>query len=287
MHIRYWLLVLVLAAACSKHGDSVAAGSGSSTGSSGVGSASGAPAVPAGTVEIFVDDDRVAQVTPEQIAKWPRLDALVPESARRLGTWKMVYLRGAAAKPAELNHPSATYPDMVGALFPGEHGPSFGMFDPVELAKHGQPGLRQDDLREVRIVRSKGERGGEHQGGGNAENPLELKLVIKTAKGDKELTGEQILAIPREEMPGRPETKGWALTKLLAAGGVTKFTKLVLIDAAGTSLAIEHKDFDDKTTIPFIKLNRQGSLRFRMLKKQGEGWQYAGDLRALSTVKVD
>ena len=66
-----------------------------------------------------------------------------------------------------------------------------------------------------------------------------------------------------------------------------KYGKLVLIDAAGTSLTIAKTDFDDKTTIPFIKLNRQGSLRFRMLKKQGDGWQYAGDLRALSTIKVD
>jgi hypothetical protein len=160
------------------------------------------------------------------------------------------------------------------------------MFDPVELAKHGKPTLQHDVVTEIRIVRGKGERGGDHQGGGQGD-PLKLTLTVKTAKGEKVLTGEQILALPREEMPGNADTKGWPLTKLLAAAQVTTFKKLVLVDAAGTSLAIERAEFDDKTTIPFIKLNRQGSLRFRMLKKQGEGWQPTGDLRALTTIKVD
>ncbi len=284
MQMRYCLLAVVVVA-CSKESGT----SGGSAGTaSGTGSAPAVAVVPAGTVEIFVDDASVAKVTAEQIAKWPRLDSLLPENARRLGTWQTIYLRGASEKPAELNRPSSTYPELVGALFPGDDGkPSFGMFDPVELAKHGKPGLRQDGMREVRVVRSKGERGGEHQGGGAGEDPLKLVLKIQTAGGEKSLTGEKILAIPREAMPGNADTKGWPLTKLLAAAEITKFTKLVLIDAAGTSLSIDRKDFDDKTVIPFIKLNRQGSLRFRMLKKQGDGWQYAGDLRALSTIKVD
>jgi hypothetical protein len=283
MYMRYSLLAIVLAACGSKD----PGGSGAPSGSAGTGSAAVAAPVP-DTVEIFVDDASVAKVTKAQIASWPRLDSLLPENSRRLGTWQTIYLRGAAEKPAELNRPSTTYPEMVGALFPGENGkPAFGMFDPVELAKKGKPGLRQDDLREIRIARSKQERGGDHQGGGAGEDPLKLVLKITTPDGDKSLTGEKILEIPRETMPGNADTKGWPLTKLLAAAQVTKFTKLVLIDAAGTSLSIEKKDFDDKTVIPFIKLNRQGSLRFRMLKKQGEGWQYAGDLRALSTIKVD
>lgn len=289
MQMRYCLLAIAFVA-CSKDSGNTGGGSGTGTGSGpGTGSAPAvAPVAAPGTVEIFVDDASVAKVTKEQIAKWPRLDTLVPEDARRLGTWKTVYLRGSAAKPAEINQPSSTYPELVGALFPGDDGsPAFGMFDPVELAKHGKPGLRQDELREIRIVRGKGERGGDHQGGGAAEDPL--KLVLKVVIGGKEtqLTGEKILAIQREPMPGSPDTKGWPLSKLLSAAGVTKFSKLVLIDAAGTALTIEKKDFDDKTAIPFIKLNRQGSLRFRMLKKQGDGWQYAGDLRALSTIKVD
>lgn len=284
MQMRYCLLAIGFVA-CSKDSGNTA---GSGTGS-GTGSAAPVPVVATpGTVEIFVDEVSVGKIGKEQVAKWPRLDTLVPEDARRLGTWKTVYLRGSGAKPAEINQPSSTYPELVGALFPGEDGqPAFGMFDPVELAKHGKPGLRQDELREIRIVRGKGERGGDHQGGGATEDPLKLVLKVVVGGKDRLLTGEKILAIPREAMPGSPDTKGWPLSKLLGAADVTKFNKLVLIDAAGTALTIEKKDFDDKTTIPFIKLNRQGSLRFRMLKKQGDGWQYAGDLRALSTIKVD
>jgi hypothetical protein len=119
MRIRDCVLVIVLIAACSKETPG--------TGSSGTGSSgpSVAPAIdatapaPAGSVEIFVDDASVARVTKEQLASWPRLDALVPENARRLGTWQTVYIRG-AGKPAELNKPSATYPEQVGALFPGD-----------------------------------------------------------------------------------------------------------------------------------------------------------------------
>ncbi len=287
--MRYCLLLIALIVSCAVACSSKDSGSGGTSGGGpGTGSASGTAAPAPSTVEIFVDDSSVAKVTADQIAKWPRLDSLVPENARRLGTWQTVYVRGAADKPAELNRPSVTYPEQVGALFPGDDGkPSFGMFDPVELAKHGKPSLRQDGLREIRIVRSKGERGGDHQGGGTGEDPMKLVLKIQTPGGERALTGEQILKIDREAMPGNPDTKGWPLTKLLAAAEVTKFQKLVLIDAAGTSLSLDRKDFDDKTVVPFIKLNRQGSLRFRMLKKQGEGWQYAGDLRALSTIKVD
>jgi hypothetical protein len=290
MRMRYCLLAFCFVA-CSKDSSNTGTGSATPAPDPGPGTGSAPAITPApapGTVEIFVDDKSVAKVGKDQIAGWPKLDSLVPEEARRLGTWQTVYLRGSGAKPAELNRPSATYPELVGALFPGDDGkPSFGMFDPVELAKHGKPGLRQDDLKEIRIVRSKGERSGDHQGGGASEDPMKLVLKIQVGGKERDLTGEKILAIPRESMPGNPDTKGWPLTKLLAAAEVTKYSKLVLIDAAGTALTIEKKDFDDKTAIPFIKLNRQGSLRFRMLKKQGDGWQYAGDLRALSTIKVD
>ena len=285
MRISWTLFVaLVALGGCKKQDKPADPAPGPGTGSAG-------PTVTAapGGVEIFVDETSVAKITKEQIAKWPRLDTLVPEDDRRLGTWQRLYLKGAEPKPAELEKPSATYPEMVPAVFPGDGGvPAFGMFDPVELAKHGKPGLRQDAIREIRIKVSKEGRGGDHQGGtGAGEDPLKLVLAIKTAAGNKDLTGEKIMAIPREAMPGSPDTKGWPLTKLLETAGVAKYTKLTLIDAAGTSIAIEKKDFDDKTTVPFIKLNRQGSLRFRMMKKQGEGWQATGDLRALATIKVE
>ncbi|MBA2538723.1 MAG: hypothetical protein H0V17_03735, partial [Deltaproteobacteria bacterium] len=125
----HWLLSITAAACGSKESGTPGTPSGSA-----VGTGSAPVALAPGTVELFVDEASVAKITKEQIAKWPRLDSLVPDHARRLGTWQTIYLRGKAEKPAELNRPSATYPDMVGALFPGEGGePAFGMFDPVEL----------------------------------------------------------------------------------------------------------------------------------------------------------
>lgn len=260
------------------------AGSGSGSASAG----SGSVPVAAGSVEIFIDDRSVARVTPEQLAAWPRLDSLVPEDVRRLGTWTSVALVSDKPAPAELPKPSANYPDMVPVLYPNEGKVSFGMFDAVELAKKGKPGMREDNIREVRIKVSKEGRGGDHQGGGGeAIDPANLKLTFKHENGKEHvLTGTQILALPREDQPGAPETKGWKLTALLDAAGVTTFNKVILIDAGGVSLPYEKTELADPSFVPFIKMNKQGSLRFRMLKKEGDTWSAVGDLRALATVQV-
>jgi hypothetical protein len=269
-----------------------ATGSAGSAGSAGATATAGSATAPAGapsTVEIFINDRSVAKVRPEQIAGWPRLDSLVPEESRRLGTWQKVKLTG--AKTEELARPSQSYPDMVPALFPGEGGkPAFGMFDPVEHAKKGKPGLRADDLREVRIELATEGRSGEHQGaGGEGADPMKIVVEIEAPAGKSKLTGEQILALPREPMPGQPDTHGWRLAQLLDAAGIKKFERLVLGDAAaGNSLVIERKDLDAKTgkSVPFIKLNKAGALRVRVMKQVGTGWQTAGELRSLGSIKV-
>lgn len=269
---------------CNKSDPAPAPTAGSGSGSSAA-TALPAPA-PTGDVEIFVNDTSVAKVTRDQIATWPRVDTLVPEESRRLGTWATVSITG--AKPSALQRPSQNYPDMVPALFPGDGGaPSFGMFDPVEHAKKGQPGLRADAIREVRITLATEGRSGDHQGGaGGDADPSKLIVAIKTPTGDGQLTGAQILALPREAMPGNDDTKGWRLAQLLEAAGIKKFEKLILLDASGGSnIILERKDLDAKT-VPFIKLNKQGQLRLRVLKQSGDGWQPAGELRALATIQV-
>jgi hypothetical protein len=248
---------------------------------------SAAPAAAPG-IEIFVDGKSVGSVGRDQLATWPRLDTLVPEDSRRLGTWRTVAIAGRA--PAEIETPSMTHPDMIPAVFPGDDGaPAFGMFDPVELAKRGKPGVRHDGVTQIRIALAAGDRGGDHRGGEAGGDPLALVVTIKTPRGEQQLTGEQILALPREPMPGSEDThKGWRVTQLLEAAGIEdKYKKLVLVDAGGTNLTLERSDFDDKTAIPFLKLNKSGALRFRLMKQQGTGWQAAGDLRALAAIKVD
>src|SRR5262245_44797763 len=154
------------------------------------------------SVTIFVDDQQVGKLALDQVKLWPRLDTLVPVSARRLGTWQNVTLKG--AKSVDLPQPSASHPELVPALFLNETGaPSFGMFDPVELAKHGQPALREDAIHEVRIALTKGGgRGQNDTGQGGGQDPREIELTIKTAAGEQVVKGEKLLETPRESQPG-------------------------------------------------------------------------------------
>jgi hypothetical protein len=239
------------------------------------------------SVELFVDDVSVGKVRPPQLASWPRLDSLVPDEARRLGTWELVTLQGKGAKPIEISHPSTAYPDLVPAIFPGEvqgSGASFGMFDPVELARHGKPALREDGVWAVRIKLAKGsDRGKNDDGGGGGGDPTKLVVTVTTPEGATQLTGEQIMALPREPMPGQADQKGWPLTALLTAAGVKSYQRLVLRDSSGANLTLEKADVSD-SSVPFIKLNKQGALRFRVIKKAGDGWTPSGDLRGLVAI---
>ncbi|MGE5185161.1 MAG: hypothetical protein ACM31C_23995 [Acidobacteriota bacterium] len=249
-----------------------------------------APAPPPASVQIFVDDQPVGKVAFAQLGTWPRLDTLVPVDARRMGKWDDVYLKGKGPKPTELHKPSDTYPELVPALFLApDNTASFGMFDPVELAKHGKPQVREDGVSEVRIKLAQGSGRGEHESGeGGGSDPSKMKIAVKTPKGESVLEGTKLLAIQRTGMPGDAsnEPRGWPLKTILGAVGIAKFEKLVLTDASGLSLTLDRKDFDDKTSIPYVKLNRQGALRVVVFKKHGEGWQRSGDLRGLDSIEV-
>jgi hypothetical protein len=244
---------------------------------------------PDNTVAIYVDDQQVGKIAPDQVNLWPRLDQLVPVAARRLGTWQTVTVKG--QKSTDIQQPSSTHPELVPALFPNEAGaPSFGMFDPVELAKHGKPALREDAIREVRIALAKdGMRGqNDHSDGAAAGDPTKLELTIKTSAGEQMINGGKLLETPREPEPGEMggEPKGWTLAAVLGRVGVKSYERLLLTGEKGTNLTLEKQDLDPKAAVPFIKLNRQGSLRFRVFKKQGDTWQPAQDLRGLVRVEV-
>ena len=246
----------------------------------------GSAAVAADTVEVFVGDTSVGKVGADKAAAWPRVDSLVPDTARKLGTWDRVTIEAAQGKPTELARPSGAYPDMVPALFPTPGGgTSFGMFDTVELAKKGQPAMRVDHIKAIHIQLAQGGSHGQNDDqGGGAADPTKLTLSVTTAKGTTTLTGEQLIALPREPTPNNPDQKGWRLQQFLVAAGVTTFKRLVLTDASGTSLSLDAKDLAG--AVPFIKLNKSGQLRFRIFKQEGEGWTSTGDLRGLTTIDV-
>lgn len=241
---------------------------------------------PAG-LAVFVDNEPIATLQGKALDAWPRLDSVVPVASRRLGTWATISLVGRTT--TEVRAPSTTHPDLVPAVFPGLDGePAFGMFDPVDLAKRGKPAVRHDHLREIRITRATDSgRGEQDHGEGSSSDPTLIRLSIHTPAGATVIDGTKLLKIPRENVPGTDEPKGWTLQTILTAAGVTAFEKLVLSDARGTALNIDKTAFDPKTSIPYVKLNRQGQLRLRVFKKQGTNWNpTGGDLREFVAIEV-
>jgi hypothetical protein len=261
-------------------------GAGSASATAGAGSSVAATAVPGG-VELFVNDLTIGSVQPSLIANWPRLDSLVPGDARKLGTWELVTISTGKPQPTALAQPSTRFPDMVPAVFPGDGGaPAFGMFDPVELARKGKPAMQEDRVTAIRIKLAQGGNRGQNDDGGNAAgDPTQLVIAVKTAAGVSQLTGAQVLALPREPTPGSPDQKGWRLDALLDAAGVKTFEHLVLRDAGGNNLTLDKADVGD-TSVPFLKLNKQGMLRLKVYKKAGVGWNTAGDLRGLTSIEA-
>jgi hypothetical protein len=243
---------------------------------------------PPRTIDIYVDNQLGTRVAFAQIAQWPRVDTLVPVAARRLGTWDDVFVRGKGPKPAELHRIADQHPDLVPALYPiDDHTAGFGLFDPVELANHRAPQIHEDGVSEIRIQLAQGTGRGEHESGeGGGTDPSQLVISIVTPTGTSKLEGKTLLAIPRQPLPGETgEGRGWPLATVLDAAHITKFDKLLLADGAGLNLTLEKADFS-ADSVPYVKLNRQGSLRFNLFKKQGTGWQRSGDLRGLVSIQV-
>lgn len=285
---RVGLVVLALAG-CHKNPTTGQAGSATATPTS-AGSAGSATPAPAPGVTIFVDDANVGTITPAQIASWQPMANFLPASAHRLGMWQDVYLIGDSAQPTQLHQPTTQHPNLVPALFPGDDGsPSFGMFDPVDLAKHTNPQMRTDHVHAIRLKLAQNTGRGQHdQSAGSATDPKDLQVHLVTKKGQQVITGTQLLAIPRTRQPG-DETgplRGWQLAEILDKVGVKKYQTVNLTDETGASLTLDKKDFDAKSSIPFIKLNRSGQLRVRVFKRNGKAWQPTGDLRGLIAIEI-
>ncbi len=245
------------------------------------------PPVAADGVQLVINDKVVATLSVKDLAAWPRLDALVPQDAKRMGQWEMLTVTGKDGKPVEFPKPGDQYRDQALAVYVADGAASFGIFDPVELAKKGAPATKIDGVKVIKLkVNTEGGRGQNESGSGGGGDPLQIKVAFKTPKGESTVTGEQLLAVPRDIVPGTTDQKGWKLSALLKLGGITKFDKIVVSDAtAGLTLAIEQKDFDDINVIPFLKLNKQATLRLKIYKKQGTGWQSSGDIRAVATIE--
>jgi hypothetical protein len=275
------LTCLAIAAGCDKK-STAPNGTGSGSGTA----LAGGPPEPIKVAEIFVGDEVVAQVDAKKLADYPRLDSLLPEENRRYGSWESITVVGGSGGPQTIEKPADTYRDLIPVLYPAATGASFGLFDPVEAAKKGAPKISHTGVREIRIAISDDERGGEHgHGGGAPVDPTKLVLTISTPSGDKQITGAELVALPREKAP-TGDNEGWRLTAVLDAVGIEGAKEIVLTGGDGTDLKLTATELDPAKAIPFLKLNRQGQIRFRVYTKQGTGWSLGGDLRALAAIKV-
>ena len=140
-------------------------------------------------VEVFANDKSIVRLTPDQVSSWVQLPGVLPMSFRRQGMWSQISLKGRGETPQVIAKPSDTYPDKIPALYPGDNGSlSFGMFDSVELAKHGVPVMHADNIREVRVtVDLNSGRGQNDDGNSGVGDPRAIELVVgkQTIKGDK------------------------------------------------------------------------------------------------------
>ena len=130
---------------------------------------------------------------------------------------------------------------------------------------------------------------GGHQGD-NKARPVPtsaLTIAIKSAAGESVLTGDQLVGLPAITAPvGDMETPGWNLLDVLKVAGLDKARAVNLSDDEGSNLRLEGADFDPAATVLYIKLNRQGQIRFRRYGKKRGAWEMTGELRGISKIAV-
>jgi hypothetical protein len=281
-------LATLTAAACSK-ADSTAGKAGPGTGAgTGTGTAAipAPPPTPAGAVAVFVDDKPTATLDAATIATWPRIDAALPAEMQKLGTWESISLRGTTNQ--DIMAPADRYPSLVPALYPGaDGGVAFGMFDIVDHAKKAAPRVTVAGVREIRIkLVEDSDRGMNEDGGGAGFDVTKLSVAIEGGTKPR-LTGEEIINLKREPPPnGDVNTQGWRLTTLLDAAGIKNPKELLLSDSGSVHLTVTAAQLDPATSVPYLKLNKQGALRFRIYTKEGSGWTLGGNLKGLASIKV-
>lgn len=257
-----------------------------------IGSANAATGLKATSVQLMVAGGVLQPIDASVIARWPRLETLLPPEAVSPTRWLSIALIG-DAPAVEIPTPATTHPGLVAALVPGVGGTSFAMFTPEALAAHGTPTVLQAGIKEVRVVLapvgglpptngSNGGGGGGGDGDGDRVDPGNFSVTL----GGKPFARDQFEALPKATAPaGDMQTQGWLLADLLRAGKLAPGPGGVrLTDATGETLDLKAADLVPSKGVGFLKLNRQGQLRFKWFLKDAVGWHGAGDLRGLSTI---
>jgi hypothetical protein len=244
------------------------------------------------TIAIHVDDVEVATVEASKLAAYPPLGSFLKPDQRNRDEWKSITVE--TAKGAREVAP-ADHPGLEAALYLARGGPAFGFFAPEDLAKKGKPQLEVLGVTGLRIALDGrgGMGGGDGEGGGaedQGERPkptADLTITVVGAGGAVKVTGDKLGAMPTSTAPvGDTSTPGWTLQQVLELGEADYQGKSVVVTGTEANLVLEPADLDPAKAVLFIKLNRQGQLRFRAFRKQAEAWEQFGELRGLTRVEV-
>ncbi len=252
-------------------------------------------AVASAQVVVLVDGKEVATVDPGRAAQYPPIGAMLPAGARDPQSWATIEVAPRTGEPRPIGTDEQT--GRIAALYAEPGGIGFGMFTPEELSRKARPTLAVSGVAEVRVTLKKKVAGGAGDSGGGGgdhehtdERPrptADLKIKIRSAAGEVEFTGDKLEAIPTVTAPiGDTETQGWTIPAILEASGVKPVGRLFIEGEEGASLLLEESDLDPAKVMLYVKLNRQGQLRFRIFRKTGEVWDVGGELRGIYSIEV-
>lgn len=188
----------------------------------------------------------------------------------------------------------ALTPDGIALGFraPGGSGP---LVDPVlgvtrlTIKAAGDMGQIAAQVGHAASAHGDGDSGGKREHGDEVRPTVgaELKIAITGASGESVFTGDKLEALPVIKAPsGDTETPGWSLVDVLAAVGISKPQIVHLTDGEGATLRLDATDFDPAKVVLYLKLNRQGVIRFRVFRRVGETWEVGGELRGITKIQV-
>jgi hypothetical protein len=318
-------VAVVLLAACKSHGGGKGTGGGHGGDRDHNGNGEVTP-IP-GEVHLTLDGKGVANADKARAATWPRVAELMPINARDPQQWAALEVHTRAGRVTTLPAPAASQPGMSAALYPGADGIDFAMFSADALAKHGTGSLVEHDVEEVRVrltppapapgsdqgtdqgtdqgsdqgtgtgtaagAGGSGGNNGEGGGANRSDHPTlpdlaGVSLTIKQKSGNVVIKGDDLAKIKTVTAPqGDTSTPGWDVATVLAAEKITPTAKLIVTDEGGTSVTLTAKQLDPKTDLAFMKVNKQGQIRFRLFEKNaGGGWDVAGELRGVTTIEL-
>lgn len=253
------------------------------------------PAAAPVPLAVFQDDRQIA--TSAALGAKPRALVEVAPGVPDPERWLAVVVFDASGAATTAVTPAKNHPEGPPALVAGKDGVTFGFARGDELVDAVPRVVKvviktKDDRGAIAAELGPSNGAGDGAGGGHENEgkarpvpTAELTIAIKGPAGESVLTGDKLAALPSIYAPtGDTKSAGWNLTDVIAAAGLGGATAINLTDSEGANLRLDAADFDPKSTILYVKLNRNGQLRFRRFGKKGDAWEVTGELRGIKRI---